>query len=228
MFETNDLKMKNWNLYFFVGIATLLISCQEEEREFIDPNLDNTVPRNSQLAGLMKNVVTHDGSFDDIVDRGNCFSINLPYTILLNGDEFVINEILDYQKFLGTDVIEISFPVTITQSDHVEKVVENNTELEIFSNNCKTDDEDIECIDFVYPMSISTFDSSSNQLKTIEIGHDSQMFNFMSDVSDNISVSINYPIKLVLHNGENVGAQHNSELLSKILDAAPACDEDDG
>ncbi|MEW7292363.1 hypothetical protein [Aquimarina sp. 2304DJ70-9] len=220
--------MKNWNLYFFVSIMILLASCQEEEREFIDPNVDNTVPRNSQLASLMKNVVTHDGSFDDIVDRGNCFSINLPYTILLNGDEFVINDVVDYQGFLNTDVIEISFPVTITQSDHVEKIVENNAELEVFRGLCKTEDDDIECIDFVYPMSISTFDSNSNQLNTIEIGHDSQMFNFMSNVRDNISVSINYPINLVLHNGENVGAQHNSELLSKILDAAPECDENDG
>ncbi len=220
--------MKNWILIFVISSVILLISCQEEEREFINPDIDITIPRNSQLAGLMKNVVTHDGSFDDIVDQGHCFSVKLPYRILLNGDELVITSNLDYQNISTTDSIEIQFPIRIIQSNHQENLVENLAELENFRNNCKSNDEDIECIDFVYPILLSTFDSTSNQLKTTEIGHDSQMFSFMLDVNQTTSISINYPIKLLLHDGAEIEAQHNTDLLNEILDAASVCDENDG
>ncbi|MBL0685179.1 hypothetical protein [Aquimarina mytili] len=220
--------MKNWILVFFIAIGVMFISCQEEERELIDPNVDNTIPRNSQLASLMKSVVTHDGSFDDIVDQGHCFSIKLPYRILLNGEEVLISSSADYQRISVTDIVEIQFPVIIVESNHHENLVENITELEGFINNCIPNDDDIECIDFVYPILLSTFDSNSNRFETIEIGHDSQMFNFMSGINETTSISINYPIKLVLHNGVGVAAQHNTELLNEIIDAASICDENDG
>ncbi len=219
--------MKNWSIFFFVSIMILLVSCQEEEQERINPDLDNTIPKDSELASLMRKVVTHDGSFDDIVDSGNCFSINLPYTILLNEKEFIVTTINDYQKIATSDVIEIRFPVTITLYNHTRKIIENRARLAVFSNSCKVDDDDIECIDFVYPIMFSTFNNNTNRLNTIEVGHDSQMFDFMSAVNDNTSVSINYPINLLLHNGQNVDTSHNIDLLHAIMDVASACEEND-
>ncbi len=219
--------MKSQILYFFIIIGGMLISCQEEEREFIDPNEDNTIPRNSQLASLMKNVVTHDGSFDDVVDKGNCFSINLPYTIVLNDKEFEIKQILDYQEITDTDQIEIKFPITITTSNHIEEKVQSDDELKTFIDSCTTNDDDIECIDFVYPILLSTFNSNSNQLNTIEVVHDSQLFTLMNATDAEVSMSIQYPIDLRLHDGSDTDVNHNTDLMNKILEVASSCDEND-
>ncbi|WP_157766100.1 hypothetical protein [Aquimarina aggregata] len=212
----------------FLLIIMSIVSCQKEEKEFIDPNEDNRIPKDSQLANLMKNMVIHDGSFDDIVDNANCFSINIPYTIMLGGNEREINGISDYQGISNIDVVEIKYPVTITLADHTQRVIRNDSELSTFGDSCRNeDDDDIECIDFVYPIQLSTFNSRSNIMSSVKIDHDANMFNFMENVDENVSVSINYPISLLLHNGQNIGAQHNSELLSNILRVASACDEND-
>ncbi len=221
------IQKRNWMVCFFVCGMILLSSCQKEEREFIDPNTDNTIPRDSQLAKLMKNVVIHDGSFDDIIDQGNCFSINLPYSVVLNKEVFTITKLDDYASILVSDVVEIQFPIRITLADHTERAVANDAELKTFTKDCMANDDDIECIDFKYPILLSTFDSVTNQLKTLEVNHDAQMFEFMSNVKNTVSVSINYPIDLLLHNGQSIDAQHNSELLSAITEVSNACDEND-
>ncbi len=214
-------------LYLLAVGMILFVSCQEEEEVVIDPTIDNTILRGSQLESLMKKVVIHDGSFDDVVDGGNCFSINLPYTILQNGEEHLINELSDYQGLFDTDIIEIQFPITITLFDHSEEIVNTTSNLVDFANMCQVNDDDIECVDFLYPIRLSTFDSRSNTFSSLDIGHDSGMFEFMSNVDENTSVSINYPINLQLHNGQKVGAQHNSDLLKIILDVVSVCDEND-
>ncbi len=219
--------MKNRILCFLVCGVMIFFSCQEEERELIDPNTDTTIPVDSQLAGLMTKVSIHDGSYDDIVDRGNCFSVNLPYSILLDGQEYTIDELGDYNTLSNTNRIEISFPITVTLSNHTIQVIENLDMLIDLRSMCQIDDDDIECIDFLYPITFSTFDSVRNRLDTKEVDHDSEMFQFMSGMDQNVSVSINYPIQLVLHNQERVEAQHNSGLEESISEAATACDEGD-
>ncbi len=220
------LKMKKI-LYILIAGMIFFSSCQEEEREIIDPNIDNTIPKDSQLAKLMRNVVIHDGSFDDIVDSGNCYSINLPYSLLVNGEEFIVNEINDYQKLSNTDIIEIQYPIVITMFDYSEEIISNDTELKIYIEQCQIDDEDIECIDFLYPIQVSTFNNRSNELNSIVLNHDSEMYLFMSKMDNNISVSMNYPISLLLYNGQSVDVQHNSGLLETISRVASACDEND-
>ncbi len=219
--------MKNWIVRIGIICFVCCISCQEEESETIAPTIDNTIPRDSQLAGLMKNVVIHDGSFDNIVDNGNCLSINLPYNILLNGEPLVIDDITDYTFISETDVVEIQFPITITLFDYQELVIENKPQLDILVTSCEIDDVDIECIDFVYPIVFSTFDSRTNQFDTLSVVHDSEMFKFMTDLDSETLISINYPINLTLHNGQNTEALHNNDLLSAIVSVVSACDEDD-
>lgn len=202
-------------------------SCQEEEQEIIDPTIDNTIPQSSQLAGLMRNIVTHDGSFDDIVDGGNCFSINYPYVIMLNSEPLVINKIEDYDQLEEADNIQIQFPITITRDDHVSEIIENDAALRNLADTCKIEDEDIECVDFVYPFRFATFDANNNSISTIEVLHDAQVFGFMDDLNENTVVAITYPIQLLLSNGEVLMIAHNTDLLSGILDFRASCDEND-
>ncbi|MBQ4821410.1 hypothetical protein [Aquimarina sp. MMG016] len=219
------MRKKVRKVYWLILFSLIIIySCQEEEREFF---IEDNIPTDSELAKVMQKVVTHDGSFDDIVDGGNCYSINLPYTLLRNGNELVIDEILDYQQLLPSDDIQIQFPVMITLHNHEEKLVVDNSALEFLANTCLSNDADIECIDFVYPFKLSLFNTNTNSISTIEMGHDSQLYKFMLEIDDDILVSINYPIGLTLHNGENTSATHNIELLNTIMGVANACEEND-
>jgi len=224
--------MKKIRFYLVLGLISgifLMVSCQKEEREVIDPSLDNTIPKDSQLAKLMKNIVTHDGSYDDIVDQGNCYSINLPYTIILNSiEEIEISQIEDYDFLHQSANIQIQFPITITGHDHVEKIVANDEQLQLLSDTCKLDDDDIECVDFVYPFVFTTFNTETNALNTIEVLHDAQVFGFMENLDDNTVVSLKYPIRLKLTNGELLETAHNTELLSEIQSFETSCDENDG
>jgi len=200
-----------WFTLLTITVIVLLVSCQKEERELIDNTEDTTIPRDSQLALLMKNVVTHDGSFDDVVDKGNCYSIDLPYSIFINEEEVLIDDPSDYQKIVETDVIKIQFPIRITLSDHSSVTIDTKSELEEFSSMCKVEDDDIECVDFVYPIDLKTFESDTNRFRTIEVQHDSEMFEFMENSTKETKISINYPIDLVSHNGQNITALHNSD-----------------
>lgn len=223
--------MKKIKFYVVLGVMScifLMVSCQKEEIEIIDPSLDNTIPKDSQLAKMMKNIVTHDGSYDDIVDQGNCFSINFPYTIILNAiEEIVIDQIEDYDLLHQSDIIQIEFPITITGHDHVKKVVENNLQLRLLTETCKLDDDDIECVDFVYPFVFATFNSQTNIFSTVEVLHDSQVFGFMENLDANTEVALKYPIRLKLTNGAFLETTHNTELLSEIESFESSCDEND-
>ncbi|WP_299216011.1 hypothetical protein [uncultured Aquimarina sp.] len=213
----------------FVSCTFFMISCQEEEREFIDSTLDNTIPKDSQLAKLMRNIVTHDGSYDDLVDGGNCYSINLPYSIIRNTtEEIVIDQIEDYNQLNQSDDIKIQFPITVTRDNHVEEIIENDIELQLLANSCEVQDDDIECVDFVYPFRFATFNSNNNIIRTVKVVHDAQVFGFMENLDENTLVAINYPIRLLLSNGEYLDATHNDELLSRILAFETSCEENDG
>lgn len=218
-------KLKLTPYALLLMICLIIMACQEEERVSIAPT-DN-IPKDSQLAKAMQNVVTHDGSYDDVVDLGNCYSINLPYSIVLNTVEVVIDEIDDYANIGEQDDIQIIYPITITTHDHVKEFVLNDSELAVYAASCVTDDDDIECIDFLYPIGLSLFNTETNSINTLEMGHDSEFYKFMQDADEKILLSINYPIQLRLHNEVDINATHNTELLNEILNAAGACDEND-
>ncbi|MBP2830904.1 hypothetical protein J8281_01790 [Aquimarina sp. U1-2] len=215
------------NFLIIVITCFMMSSCQEEERELIDPTIDTTISTNSTLAKLMKNVVIHDGSYDDIVDGGNCFSIDLPYILLVNGEPKTILQREDYNTIGSTDRIDIQFPVMVTFSDYQQATINSVKELEAISSQCEVDDEDIECIDFIYPIQISTFNTRSNSLSATLLNHDFDFFLFMSSIDENTSFSINYPIDLVLYTGESIDTQHNSGLQEAISKVVSACDEND-
>lgn len=206
----------------------MVLSCQQEESERIRPeDLDNTIPKDSELAILMQNIVTHDGSYDDLVDGGNCFSIQLPYSLYINDQLTVINEVSDYSQITDMDVILIQYPIKITKHNYEEAILQNSNQLSDLIADCKIDDDDIECIDFIYPVRLSLFNRNTNSFSELEVIHDFQFYEFMEDIGEETVISINYPIEMLLHNGENSDAGHNEQLKATILEVANGCDEND-
>ena len=148
---------------FFLGL-----SCQEEANEETPPNEEETIAPNSALANLMRNTSANDGTTDNIMDDSDCFTVNLPVTIVANGitltieslDDLSLIEAIFNQNNNDEDDVEFLFPITIILNDYTEINIDSLEELNAFIESCIANEEVIECVDFVYPIIFSIYDTN--------------------------------------------------------------------
>ena len=217
--------------------ALTFTSCQEEFEELPQADEQQTIMASSSTAKLIERTAANDGSFDNIVDGASCFAVKFPYTVNVNGlditidsreDLHVIEEIFDELED-DIDVLEILFPITITLADYTEITINSFDELRELAEECIEggDDEDIECIDFVYPVTFYTFDINEVQTGTVTVENDEQLRRFLEGLDDDDLISIDFPVSLKLYDGTVITVENNAELAITIENAREACDEDD-
>ncbi len=218
--------------------ALFLGSCQEE---FEDINTSDaqgeSIQATSATAKKMENTASKDGSFDNIVDGASCFALNFPYTVEVNGLEIIIDSKEDlrlieeiFDEFDDDDDdLQIRFPITITFSDYSEVTINSNEELAELARQCVEggDDDDIECIDFVYPITLFSFDVNQQQTGRVTVNSDRELRLFFKELDDDDFVSIEYPITLKRFDGTEIRVSSNAELAAALEAAEDACDEDD-
>ena len=113
-------------------IMLLFSSCRTEEMEFIQS--PNELQANSNLTTQLQRVAMNDGSKDNIIYNANCFNIQFPVTVIVNGVEITVTSEDDYDDIEDIfdefddddDTIEINFPISIILSDYSES---SNTKL---------------------------------------------------------------------------------------------------
>jgi hypothetical protein len=229
--------------FSYAGYVSLLMvalnftSCQDEFEVIGGDAQEQPITANSSTAKLIENTSTKDGSFDNIVDGASCFDIRFPYTVEVNGLEITIDSREDFHLIEeifdevddDTDFLEILFPITITAGDFTEITIDSFEVLRELAAECKEggDDDDIECIDFVYPMTVFTFDASLEQTGSIVVESDRDLRLFFKGLDDTDFLSFNFPISLKLYDGTTVVVNSNQELARTIEGAREACDEDD-
>ncbi len=235
------LEVMKINIKLSIVVSFLLLfiffSCRKEETILIDRTQDPGLKANSTVANLMNRTSLHDGSKDNIIDRASCFSIKLPVTVIANGTTIVVVTANDYEVIESifddsssdVDTIEIIFPVTLIFSDFTEVTVNSQSELESFiDDDCNSGiDDDIECLDFQYPITASVFNTSNELLNTITISNDNEMHDFIEDLNDDVIVNINFPITITLFNGNDLIINNLNELETAIDNVKNQCDEDD-
>lgn len=221
-----------------VVLVLSLSSCQEEYQEIDQGGEGQAIAANSTTAILIKNTSSYDGSFDNIVDGASCFAIQFPYTVNVNGvdvtidsknDLEIVEEIFD-ELDDDNDVLDIAFPITVTLSDFTEISIKNHGELETMARECIEggDDDDIECIDFVYPVTLFTFGVDNQQSGQVEIKSDLGMRRFFDELDDdNELISIQFPVTLKKHDGTQITVGSNTELAAALETSKNECDEDD-
>jgi hypothetical protein len=126
--------------------------------------------------------------------------------------------------------LDFVFPITIVFNAYTEWVIENDDQLENFISDCAEDVDSIECIDFVYPISFSVFNSEFNLVDTISIANDEALYHFLDELEDDkntLVVSLNYPVTLEYAIGEAVEGNTNQELADAIEAACDYCDDQD-
>jgi len=159
---------------FFVPIT--LLTCQDEIVEISETNEESVIIPNSTFVSSMQSTVTNDGSVDDIMDDADCFSVDLPVTVLVNDLSITINTLSDlqliediYNEFdTDEDSLEFSFPITIILYNYENIVIQNQTELVAFTADCDNLVTDLnQCIDFRYPISFSIYNTEFQITETI-------------------------------------------------------------
>jgi hypothetical protein len=242
MFNPKSSIMKTKiKLLLLVPFFALLLfsSCQNEEISITEPTQEEALVATSELTSLISSTSKMDGSDDNIIDKASCLSIELPVTVVVNGLEIIIDSKEDYKlieaifnKFDDDDdYLDIIFPIKIISSDYSEIVINNRQELENLVQECTGEDEpddDIECIDFQYPISFSVYNTQFQVVDVVNIENDRQLHYFIKRVRNaEVFASLNFPVTMELADGSIVVVNNNRELESTIRDAKDACNEDD-
>jgi len=224
-------------LIIFVFLV-LLTSCRKEETELIQGPEEQALMANTVVANLMQKTAMNDGSNDNILDKANCFNIQLPIKVKANGAQLDIisDEDLKAVEFIldddddDNDTVEILFPVTITLNDFTEVSINSMSELNSFANNCNGEnesDDDIECLDFQYPIVAKVFNITNEFIESITFNHDKQLYKFLERIGPNDVVNMAFPIKVGLMDDTEIILNNLSELQSTIEAYRNSCDEDD-
>ncbi|MEP2937378.1 MAG: hypothetical protein ABJM06_03210 [Gilvibacter sp.] len=229
--------LKNVLLLFFVS-SFLLTGCRKEESELIQAPQEEVLDPNSMVASLMQRVALIDGSIDNIIDSANCFVINLPVTVIVNGITVEVNSPADYQLIEDildesdddVDTVEIVFPITVTLADFTVVTINNIDEFLALVLTCPGEgdsDDDIECLDFQYPITATVFNTVTEELETVIIESDAELYAFLEDVEDDEVINIEFPIYVILADDTVVEINSLVELENVIEEAEDSCDEDD-
>jgi len=110
----------------------------------------------------------------------------------------------------------------------IETIIEANSNL---ANLIQSTSEniDVTCVDFQYPISFSIYNTSFQIIDTIVIESNEVLFMFINNLNQStegvILASINFPVTLVYDNAETITVNSNQELSNAINDASNNCDE---
>lgn len=225
------------SLITFLGLLTFS-SCRTEDDLSIDPPMQGSIESNTNIADLLNKTSLNDGSPDNIIDNASCFSVVLPVTVTANGQEVVVSNQSDFQTIENifdldlddVDVLEIDFPITLTASNFETTTVNSASELLSLTSQCPAEnafDDDIECIDFVYPIRASAFNENSELVETFNFDNDKDLFDFIKDIDEYSAATLLFPISLVLYDGTQISVNSLSELETALENAEDVCDEDD-
>jgi len=209
------------------------IGCQNEYTDIVEPDKATTISADDKVAALVLKITLKDGSFDNIIDKCSEVSINYPYSIRIEDELFNISSIVDIESikqdyFHLRDEIEIIYPITVTFSDNSELLLSNEDELEEIKeyHNSSLDDEDIECVDFVYPIELSLYNDVTQNIEVVVIDNDLEMHSVFINIED-LLIDISFPIELETLDGQRISISDNHQLEATIDNVEGGCDEDD-
>ncbi len=225
-------------MYASLLVVTLgFTACQKESPAEIQVDDEKTLVANSATVKLIERTVSNDGSFDNIVDGASCFDISFPYIVTVNGLDIKIDSEPDVELIEGIfeafenddDIVGIIFPVTIVLADYSELVIDNIEDLGKISKDCIEggDDDDIECIDVVYPVTLFTYSPNLEQTGSVTVTGDKEMRRFFAGLSGTGIVGFDFPVAFEMYDGTKITVNNNSELANAIERAMDVCDEDD-
>lgn len=238
--KLNIMKTTLKTLFLLPFFALLMFtSCQDEVTEITEPNEAEALVADSNLTAMVSAASKMDGSRDNIIDKANCLAIKLPVVVIVNDLEIRVDSEEDFKTIEAIfdefeeddDRLDIIFPITIINENHDEITINNAEELRVLVEKCRgenEEDDDIECIDFKYPISFTVYNPNFQVIDVIPVENDRELHRFIKRVIEaEVLASLNFPVTMVLADGSEVTVQNNIQLERVIAEAKDACDEDD-
>ncbi len=226
------MKLKQFLNLSLVGL--LLMSCQSEENEVIqdaNQNLTNASP----LTTLVTRVSQNPTSNDNVLDNSSCFSVVLPVTVIVNGQNIVVSTQADYQTVQDAidafsnddDIVNFVYPITIQYQNFSTQVLQDTDDLDDAIDACGEDDgfDEIDCISFNFPIVINVYNANNQLADTVTLNNNTDLYNFLENLEDNEYVAIQYPISLINSNGQTITITNNNQLEDVIEDSIDDCDD---
>lgn len=218
-----NFSLKKIVFLFLLSIA--IFGCMKEIdlTEGENPNTNNA---NSETTNYYKRIGMYDGSFDDLIDNISCSSVKLPVSLLANNIPLTITKIADYQLVsnifnlspIDTDTVVFNFPITIINQDYSQTSVTSQSQFNNLSALCNQAIGAITCVDIVYPIKISLYNTTTEQTTIISIVNDRNLFDFMANLSVKEVYSIQYPINVKIIGNVNISVSGDIQLKSIIND----------
>ena len=227
-------KILSYNLLLAFGLIISILSCQNEPIQTVDAAPDNVLATDAPLVGMIRSATSNNGGDDNSLDGSDCFSISFPVTILVAGSPMVIEDIdalmslSDFLDSMPEDSVELVYPITIVFSDYTEVVVDSEEQLEAYMDACfdgdySDDDYSYSCVNFVYPLSLSTFDANGEFVDTFEVASESDLYDLFDEyyMSDDFLyyVALNYPVTLVDMDGYTTTVFSDEELEAVFMNS---------
>lgn len=222
------------NFISVILISLFFASCQDEAVQIDIPDSLETITANSTLSNLMLRTSANATSDDDLLDNASCFSVELPVTVVIGNititieNEEGLDELEELLENFEDEIPEFVFPITIISADYTETVIENEVQLEALIESC-IEDNSIECVDFVYPISFSELNTDFVIINTVIINSNAELYAYLEDLDDDDAnlVALNFPVTLQFANGETLEVNSNLELSDAISSIDDDCDIDD-
>lgn len=222
----------------FVFVLLTMNACQDSVPETTETSVEARLEAGSTLTNLIGRTTLKDGSKDNIIDKANCITIVLPITVIANSQEITINTEDDFQLIenvfeassIDVDTLQIVFPITIIFEDFDRETIEDLAEFNDAVLECGTEnelDEDIECIDFKYPLEFEFLAFGAAIPVTVTMTNDQELFEFVQELEEGDIANFNFPVTLIQLDGTEILVS-SLELLEDTLEIAiDNCDEDD-
>lgn len=216
-------------------VAVFAMGCQEELLVIEEPTAAESLSRSDSTVTTVLRMLQKDGSSDNILDRASCTTVRLPVNVVVNEQELLIKNFSDFetieqifdQSEEDEDTLRFVFPIVLVLPDYTATQVSNNLDfLEIISACSNDQDEDIECIDFGYPIDLSTYNITTQIADVLTFQEDEALFHFLQTLDEERITSFQYPMNLI-QNGMITEISDNNALITIITEADGTCDEND-
>lgn len=229
--------MKTQYLFFFI-YSLILFSCQNEENEIIDDSQNPTsssLVSNAPLVKLISRTTQNPTALDNVLDNSNCFSVQLPVTVIVNGSTIVVSSQANYQTVQNAidafstddDIVNFVYPITIKYKNFSTQVLSSSNDLNNVLDACGEDDgfDEIDCIVINYPIQINVYDTSNQIANSITITSNNQLFNYIANLIPQTISTLVYPISITNSSGQTIVINSNSELENFIDSSIDDCDD---
>lgn len=209
--------------------VVLFARCQDEKMEESFPEPDKIISPGSTTATLVERTVLNDGSYDNILDQASCISLKLPVTIAIKSQTFQLNikeDIYALANHPDKDKIRLIFPVTAVFADYSEVTVKDKGKLKNLIKSC-SDDNDIECTDFAFPLLVYAYNVDRHLQATHTVENDRALYKLIKGMKKDDIMSFKFPLHMKPKDGGDVEIGNNLQLNDHIISVDEVCDEGD-